>query len=430
MSLLPGIMCVFLACSAPQGASVASAASALFKPDEVQYALRGDPNFSEDRLSSEQKKWYDRLWVAINNPEQYRNATEMAKSGDLYLYRGDLQDYNNSLLIVFRLTGDLRLLDEVSRVSELMRKELKDAWHGTRDGKNGTKDGFLNWVDLYDTNKKFRGKDTQMAYDLKANAHVALFTWAFENNRDLQSPGGYNYGEQADFWKDYLVDDFEAKWRKRNGVKTGFPFAEHYTFHTYHSFMKWHHYMGKLTGNSAYSKEAERMTNVLWRNFKETPSKYGTALVWPRALTYNRDTWADYLMPQHYARYVVQEAVDLHFEGFGEYAKDSTMEMFANSVVDFVLDDEKFESFARDIGGGKARAGLPASRSSEWSRMDQDRFAISAWSFLSIWDKSPDKLITQAAREVYKNLEGDLNSPRRVFIPSSVVVNEILKEGL
>ena len=422
------MMCVFLACSLPQGATAAST-PASFKPDDAQYAMRGDPGFSEDSLTDEQRKWYDRLWAAIENPEQYPNATKLAKSGDSYLYRGDLQDYDNSLLTVFRLTGDLRLLDEVSRVSELMRKELKDAWHGTRDGKNGKKDGFLNWVNLYDNDKKFKGKDTQMAYDLKANAHVALFAWAFENNRDLQSPNGYNYGEQADFWKDYLVNDFEAKWRKRNGVKKGFPFAEHFTFHTYHSFMKWHHYMGKLTGKSAYTKEAERMAKVLWKNFKETPSSYGAALVWPRALTYNRDTWADYLIPQHYARYVIQEAVDLHFEEFGEYAKDSTLEKLANSVADFVIDTSSFNSFARDIGGGKARGGLSASPSSVWNKMDQDRFSISAWSFLSLWDRSSDGLIAQAAGEVYKGIEDDSDHPRRIFIPSAMIIYNMLEDG-
>lgn len=421
-------MCIFLACSVPQGASVAPAASASFKPDEAQYAMRGDPSFSENSLNSEQRKWYDRLWAAINNPKQYPNATKMAKSGDLYLYRGDLQDYNNSLLIAFRLTGDLRLLDEVSRVSELMRKELKDAWHGTRDGKNGKKDGFLNWVNLYDTDKKFRGKDTRIAYDLKANAHVALFAWAFENNRDLQSPGGYDYGEQADFWKDYLVDHFEAKWRKRNDKPKGFPFAGSSGFHTYHSFMKWHHYMGKLTGNSSYTKEAKRMANVLWKKeFKETSSEYGTALVWPRVvMSSGARKDLNYLMPQHYARYVIEEAIDLHFEGFDRYADDAELEKLAHMTSDFVIDDNSFEAFARDVGGGKPRAGIAGS-STSWNRITRYRFAESSWSFLAAWDTASDDRIEKAAEKIYQKLDGGSGTPKRVFIPTGMFIKETLR---
>ncbi len=411
------------------GTSAAPPAAPTPKAATGVYELRGNPNFSLSQLSAEQRKWYDTLWKAINNPEQYPNAIQRAKSDNVYLYRGDLQDYVTSLLLAFRMTGDLRLLDKVDQLAELMRKNLADSWRGTLDGTDGTKDGFLNWVNRYDTSTAFAGKDTQLAYDLKANALAVEIAWALQNNRDLKSPSGVNYGAHADFWKDYLVNHFEAKWRKRKGVPTGFPFVQHNTFHTYHSFMKWHYYMGKLTGNSAYTKEAERMEDVLWSNeFKESASEYGTALVWARALTYNRDTWADYLMPQHYARYVVQEAIDLHFEGFGEYAKNSTMEKFARSAASFVVDDSSFGSFARDIGGGKARAGIPASSSSEWNRMTESRFAESSWSYLATWDSS--EKLSKAANVVYNDVEMVKygKDPKRVFIPASMLLKEMLKK--
>ena len=65
-------MC-FLSLQPPPGGHAAST-PASFKPDDAQYALRGDPGFSEDSLTDEQRKWYDRLWAAIENPEQYPNA--------------------------------------------------------------------------------------------------------------------------------------------------------------------------------------------------------------------------------------------------------------------------------------------------------------------------------------------------------------------
>jgi len=413
-----------------------SEASTPGETDTRKYALRGNPDFTTNSLTTEQRTWYDRLWAAIDNPEQYPNATELAQSDDIYAYRGDLQDYTNALLTAFRMTGDLRLLDEVSRISELMRAELSDPWRDTLEGGNGKKDGYLNWVTRYNpsSNRQFIGKDTQMAYDLKAHAHVALFAWAFENNRDLKSPGGYDYAQQANFWEDYLVNHFEAKWRKRNGKATGFPFAETVGLHTYHSFMKWHYYMGKLTGKGAYTKEAERMANVLWQNeFKEVSTKYGTGLVWARAVLSMLDKGSakykslNYLHPQDYARYVVQEAIDLHFEGFNRYAEDATLEKMANTLADFVITNDKLESYARDIGGGKSRAGIPAS-DANWSKMTKWRFAESSWSHLAAWDKKSNNKIEKTSEEVYKAVSNAAygKDPTRVFIPVGMLVAETL----
>ena len=399
-----------------------------------KYALRGDPGFSRGDLSSSQREWYDALWEAIDNPDQYPNAIKLAKSDNSYLYRGDLQDYTTSLLLAFRMTGDLRLLDQVDRIAQLMREELADGWRGTRDGTDGTKDGFLNWVDRHDTSSQFAGKDVQVAYDLKANALVSEIAWALQNNRDLKSPSGVNYGAHADFWENYLVNHFEAKWRKRNGVRSGFPFAKHYTFHTYHSFMKWHYYMGKLTGNSTYTKEAERMADILWDDeFKATSSEYGSALVWARgalSLIDAQEEWrSNFLMPTTYARYVIQEAVDLHFEGFDKYASDSTMAKLANTVSAFVIDDNSFDSFARDIGGGKSRAGIAASSSSDWSEMSSSRFAESAWSYLAAWDANSGGRIQKAARDVFYTVENQRYSqtPKRVFIPTAMLLKTTLQ---
>lgn len=384
-------------------------------PSQGNLQLRGNPNFRVSSMSAEEQKWYAWLWQAIDNARPIPDATSLAKSGDIFTYRGMLQAYIHSLLSAFRVTGDLRLLDEVDRLGQLMRSKLSDT--------NG--DGYLNWVDKFSSDR-FRGTDKQMAFDLKAHALVAEIAWALHNNRDLRSPSGANYGSHADFWKSYLVNQFEAKWRKRNGVRSGFPFAEHSTFHTYHSFMKWHHYMGRLTGNSAYTREAQRMSNVLWtKEFKEVSSRYGTAYVWARGVI-SEGSSARYLMPQDYARFVVQEAIDLHFEGFGPYKSNTTMKKFANSLTGFVIDDSNYKSFARDIGGGSSRGGLAASPTS-WRRMGQARFAESSWAMLSAWDSSGKA--AEAARKVFNDIEYMRYNPppRRVFIPAAMFVKERLK---
>jgi len=403
--------------------------------DRSSYALRGDPGFSKYKLSTEQRRWYDELWRAIDNPGQLPfKATALAKSDDSFTYRGDLQDYITSLLLAFRMTGDLRLLDEVDRLAQLMRAELEDGWRGTRDGTNGKKDGFLNWVNRHDTAAKYAGKDTQMAYDLKANALVAMIAWALQNNRDLKSPGGVNYGAHADFWKNYLVNHFEAKWRKRNGKPSGFPFADHKGLHTYHSFMKWHYYMGKLTGKSAYTNEAKRMMNNMWdgKTFKDTSSSYGTALVWTRGVMgnltqYDKRSQHNYLHPQDYARYIIGEVVDLHFEKFDRYASSSVPQKMARSVSAFVIDNGS-SSFARDIGGGRSRAGIPAS-SSRWGRMSKQRFAESSWSYLAAWDSASGNKIGKVTQDVFYVVSNKKygKAPRRVYIPTAMLMKETLR---
>ena len=384
-------------------------------PNTGNLQLRGNPNFRVSSMSAEEQKWYAWLWDAIDNARPIPNATSLALSGDIFTYRGFLQSYINSLLAAFRVTGDLRLLDEVDRLGQLMRSKLADT--------NG--DGYLNWVDKWSDNSKFRGKDTQMAFDLKAHALVAQIAWALHNNRDLRSPSGANYGAHADYWKNYLVNHFEKKWRKRNGISSGFPFATYIGFHTIHSFMKWHHYMGKLTGNSTYTREAERMAKVFWQEeFKEVSSRNGTAIVWARGLI-SKGKREYYLMPQDYARFVVQDAVDLHFEGFSYYKSNTNMKKFANMLTGFVLTDSSYRSFARDVGGGVSRAGIPAS-SGKWSKMVPTRFAESSWSFLANWDSSGK--VEEAAKKVFNDVEYMRYDPppRRVFIPAAMFVTERL----
>src|SRR5690606_10309211 len=110
--------------------------------------------------------------------------------------------------------------------------ELADSWRGTADGTK-QKDGYLNWVWRQNHGEAYQGKDTNQLDEIKTHAMIASVAYALELNRDLKSPGGRNYGAHADFWQDYLVNDFEAKWRDRRNKPTGFPFIMRPHTHTY-----------------------------------------------------------------------------------------------------------------------------------------------------------------------------------------------------
>jgi hypothetical protein len=396
-----------------------------------RYSLRGNPNFSASRLTSEQRKWYDTLWRTINNPQQHPNALSFARRGDIYEYGRNVQNYVSSLLIAFRMTGDLRLLDQVDKVMELMRAQLSDSWRNTLDGTNGRKDGYLNWVDLHTPTKDHRGKDLQAAFDMRTHALVAYAAYAFQNNRDLRSPGGVNYGARADFWKGYLTNHFEAKWRKRFSKSSGFPFIPDTRLNATHTFIssaRFHYYMGKLTGNSAYTREAERITGLLWKNeFKEASVSGGAAIVW-RQGAISAGSKQNYLMSNNYARYVISEVVDFHFEGFSSFASTSNMQKFARSLSTFVMDSSSLTSFARDIGGGTSRAGFSASPTS-WSRVSQYNLTEAMWPTLMAWDTTSNRELKAAFDRMFYSVEMQAynQTPRRVFVPTGMLVNAFLR---
>ena len=132
-------------------------------------------------------------------------------------------------------------------------------------------------------------------------------------------------------------------------------------------------------------------------------------------------------MPQHYARYIVQEFVDLHFEGFKQYANDATLRKTARSVAAFVIKDAKSATFSRDIGGGKSRAGIPAS-STSWANMTPHRYAESSWALILPWDTDSNGKIAQVSESAYSMVSNEAygKDPKRVIIP----VGMFLKESL
>src|SRR5690606_39479962 len=87
---------------------------------------------------------YRRLWTSID--DSVYDAYKWARSDNLYKYARDLHTHVQFLLHAFRLTGDLKLLDEIDYIAEIMRGELHDSWRDVREGSAAPgKDGYLNW---------------------------------------------------------------------------------------------------------------------------------------------------------------------------------------------------------------------------------------------------------------------------------------------
>lgn len=387
-----------------------------------EYSMRGDPSFDVASLTDQQLVWYERMWAATRNPDNMVNPDSMAASDDTYAYARDLHSHLQTLLIVFRATGDLKLLDEVDRLTQIMASKLRDEWTGTLDGTDGTRDGYRGWAFRYGSYPEFEGKDVHETNDVKTHAVIATVAYALEANRDLASPTGREYGAHADFWKEYLVEDFEAKWRERKRKSSGFPVLMRPHTHTYMSGLKYHYYMYKLTGVQGYLDEAERNSRVLWDNeIKKTSVASGSGYVWPRSVLSEGGS-ENYLHPTTYARYVYTDAIELYFEGFDRWANEENLSMMANPVAEWVIDREGardgWDWFASDIGGGKTRGGIPSE--SGWKRLNTLGFTWAPYTLLAHWDDSGR--IAGISEEVLISL-GKLSTPGAIHVPAGMFLD-------
>ena len=236
--------------------------------------------------------------------------------------------------------------------------------------------------------------------EMLAHSLVASFAYAFYVNRDLDS----RYAERAQFWTDYLKNQFEAKWRKRKGIPTGFPFLTKELTHAYLQWIRYHYYMAKLTGDQAYMDEAVRMAGNIKDQIQLVSTPIGTADFWYHGMTLIGASSTYGPQPTHYARYTVQAAADLAAEGFNIFGQSGFMDRMANTLSYFIMNSTS--SYAGNIDG----SGTPES---------YDRYSISPWAMLGRWDNT-GKIQSETER-VYKLIESSPDNPRRVYFPAGML---------
>jgi hypothetical protein len=325
---------------------------------------------------------------------------DMATSNDTYKYGRDVNTHVTSLLQVLRVTGDPRILEEVDRIAELMRAQLKDWSITTYNGTVYQADGYLNWLYNYDAG--YIGTDAHQMDEQLAHSLVATMAYAFSVNRDLDP----RYAERADFWTNYLKNHFEAKWRKRTGIATGFPFLTKKLAHVHIQWIRYHYYMYKLTGEQAYYDEAVRMAGIMDQHITEVSTPYGPAAQWFHGMPILGE--ADLgIQRMSYARYTVHAAADLALEGFDVFASQGFMQKMAVMLSYFVMDSGAPASFAYLIDGTSD------------PRETNGRYSYSPYTQLGYWDSTGRVL--PISQQVYDTLETVPESPQRVFIPAGML---------
>jgi hypothetical protein len=388
-----GFVALYLGCSGCIPSAKAMQPRITHRP---ALSLLADPNFTPSRLPEEARQWYDRLWAGITNPEQRPNATELAGSNNLYDYGRSLNTHMTTLLHVFRATGDLRILDEIDRLAQIMRSRLKDSSILKEGGSTYEKDGFLNWVYMRDNS--YQGTDVHEMDDMMTHSMVASVAYAFYVNRDLDS----KYAERAAFWTDYLENHFEAKWRKREGISSGFPFLTKKLTHVYVQWIRYHYYMFRLTGKPAYHEEASRMAQVIANNFTVVKSPAGEAARWDHGIQEVHGT-----QRTNYARYTMQGLADLSMENFNMFLSNDFMKRIAATLSFFILRPDEEDSIAYHVDG---KGSLTA-----------DMYSISPFPELGYWDNSGR--IRVVSEKIFNRLEENINNPRSIYIPAGIFLS-------
>lgn len=316
------------------------------------YTLQGRPDFSVEQLSPEMQIWYARLWSGIehaNTTDSWINPEQLAASGDLYDIGRHLNVYVTTLLTTLRVTKDLALLDEVDRLMEMVRAELKDY----------NADGFLNWRYLNTegdaSTKPYIGDDYIVLDEVLVHSLIAAVAAAFHENAAFDA----RYEERASFWTDYLINEFEAKWRERNDVPFGLPFISRDLTHAYVQFIRYNYYMYEITGTAAYYSEASRMAELVAQHVKQVYTSGGPAYVWDHRFLPDTDASPLNCQPFVYLQYTFQAFQDMALEGFSIF-DDTFMQHVSTSMTALVMDDS-YRSFAKDICGGVFQVGLSPS---------------------------------------------------------------------
>lgn len=400
-----------------------------------EFSLRGDPSFDESQLSSEARLWYRRVWSAIEHPDQRLRGNLESGSGSLRHYGYAFQQYMLMVVTAYRATGDLLLLDEIVRLSDRMAGALTTHWYDATTWDpytptDGTA-GYRRWVYIRPNDTHHRvGKDTDRISVYKTHAYIALVAYMLDLNRDLVSPSGHDYGERADFWRDYLVNDFEAIQYIRRGKSQPediFRYSDNVGMSVLHSQLTYHHYMHKLTGESARLKHADKEAAAVAGGMFVTDTSVGDAVVFGKP----RDP-ASGLVPIAYSRYTWALHVDIVLDGHPLFSDPAYMEMHARTLSHFVMDNGS-QDFAFDVGGMEDRTGvswgdgstvatLPTqnpytSSSLTWGREDSARFALGYYTPLAAFgEPSVREEIVTVSKDVHHAQESDVENPRHLAI--------------
>lgn len=364
--------------------------------------LRGNPSFSASSLDVASRVWHDRLLAQLSSPSTIYEYTRNAK--DLYSLGRYFMRPVFGALLALRLTGDLRFLDVADYGMQLARAQLADQGAAPSGG-----DGYRNWVWLQDPgDSTYYNKDIHVMDESLTHAMVCAFAWACAQNRDMTSPGGIVYGERADFWTNYLRNDFEPKWRARNSLPTQVPWMSHTNLtHPDVGFsLTFNWFMWRLTGDSRYKTESDTVYSSHLEDVVTIDSKEVFPLGMNHQVAHAPGHPYYELLETGYLNYVAMYLITAYLEG-NTGITETRLSRIANSITTYVLDNGTSDA-AQSIGGDEDRGGylVPGV-----ARLTGTQYYIGMMHLLAYWDTTGKiQEYTERFYNQYKETENSLQA--------------------
>lgn len=294
------------------------------------------------------------------------------------------------LTVFFRLTGDLRILDEMARLGQIAYNSMRTSWHPDTSVTR-TFHGKRTWVWTQGPstqNTSMWGTDDHLTDTHRAFAALAPVALALHKNRALTSPAGHNYAALADAWiaayegfeQVWTADPtWDANWPAGSDVPTTYkgywtpsgyqrPAKDQWptnrrTFtHSNHGAMSLAYYMGQLLGKpeNVYLDGTDQILQAWIEHEAYTVTTgIGDALAFSRTYT-SLASSNNYLMPITYAEYTFMDLVALYLDGNprSRIVPAETLRLAARSYAWWVYKGNLGTwTAAPDIGGGIDRTG-------------------------------------------------------------------------
>ncbi len=360
-------------------------------------------------LSSDSRSWLSEVKGTTNyrSKSSTYSLERLAGSGRVQDLSRHLNLQLTSVLAALRVSGDRDLLEKVYVVMQRERSTLRDT----------NRDGYLDW--RYIPGAKSRGNtdytDKDVMEEIMAHSIVSQAAYAFKLNSNVDR----KYAEAASFWTNYLQKHYEAKWRKRKGKRSGYPIIEKPLFHPYVNNARYHHYMYKLTGNSAYRNERDRQVGIIKRHLLPTNG----AFVWTHLVNEAKSARGSKLnwsyQPVGYTGETMSVLADLGLEGVLD---ETTMRGIAKTLAVKMLDDKSRKGvMAGDVGGSqKGSYYIPYLKkrmtltSPGYDRGTIGTFNSRGYALLAPWDSSGE--IARKAASYHKARGGWTISPAGVVL--------------
>ena len=429
-------------------------------PSSVTYTMAGSTTFhtlaAADRKTKLGKVFtttmntnYNRFLWWLQNPsaqDSRVNMRSMAATGDQYAFAKPLRAIVVPVLHAFRFTGDLRILDEIHHVGELMESQLQV--RTGNDGNGNPYSPYRCWVDSWNSLEN----DKNRSSNPRAHGLYATIGAYMNANRTLTSPLGKNYGALADRIKNYCLNDYEPKWTGGTGGWRDFykgyysgsstkrittlgqlPFINAGGAHSWHSNITYFQHMYNMTGEQRYLTVRDYWAKTFASPVPDGQIQYFNVdgikyMSWSRGMTHDPDTKSPnyYAQPSTYHHNIRTDQIECYLDAVPMYNLEF-MKISARSQGRWMM-VKGTSGLARDVNGSHTASGVDvpiergevlATKQVDWDDQNRVEYLVDTHHGMAPWDdtgKIRDLGQQMYALQTTLHHGGSIEQPKSPFV--------------